>query len=83
MDKLIETTEKEFAAAELPKEVTKAELLLREHESNRDKVKELITFSSEEGEAIVIRVRQQVSPPSFIKHQFKQNFFYVLHWSDV
>lgn len=60
LDKLIETTEKEFQAQELPKDLSKAELMLREHEENRIKIKELIDFSHEEGEQIVVRVRQQV-----------------------
>ena len=61
MDKLIEKTEKEFSTADLPKEVDKARLMLREHESNRERMSELISFTTEEGEQIVIRVRQQVT----------------------
>ena len=61
LDKLIETTEKEFKGQELPKDLEKAEVMLREHESSRVKIKEMIDFSAEEGEQIVVRVRQQVS----------------------
>lgn len=70
MDKLIEKTEKEYKNAELPSEVTKAELLLREHGVNRDKMGELINFSAEEGEQIVVRVRQQVSFGELISSHF-------------
>ena len=61
LDKLIETTEQEYHSAELPTDITKANLQLKEHDANRVKVQKLIEFSHEEGEQIVVRVRQQVS----------------------
>ena len=60
LDKAIETAEKEYSSADLPMEPTKAQLLLREHESTRSKIKHLVDFTSEEGEEIAVRVRQQV-----------------------
>ena len=60
LDSLIAKAETEYSKSELPKELTKAELMLREHESSRDRISELIKFTSEEGEQIVVRVRQQV-----------------------
>jgi len=59
LDKLIQNTEKEYMSTELPMEPTKAEMMLREHEASRSKIKHLIDFTSEEGEQIVVRVRQQ------------------------
>lgn len=59
---MIETTETEYRNADLPSDVTKAHLQLKEHDANRVKVQKLIEFSHEEGEQIVVRVRQQVSP---------------------
>jgi plasmid stabilization system protein ParE len=41
-------------------EPTKAQLLLREHETSRAKIKNLVDFTAEEGEEIAVRVRQQV-----------------------
>jgi hypothetical protein len=41
-------------------EPTKAQLLLREHETSRTKIKNLVDFTTEEGEEIAVRVRQQV-----------------------
>ncbi len=61
MDKLIEDTEKEYNKSELPTEVVQAQLQLKEHESNKAKMEKLIDFSHEEGEQIVVRVRQQDS----------------------
>jgi len=60
LDKLIEKTEREYAGTEFPKELTTAQLLLREHEASRNKIRNLIDTTAEEGEEIVIRVRQQV-----------------------
>ena len=41
-------------------EPTRAQLLLREHEASRSKIKHLVDFTSEQGEEIAVRVRQQV-----------------------
>ena len=60
LDKLIESTEQEYQASDLPKDVTRAELQLREHEAAKEKMEKMIDFSHEEGEQIVTRVRQQV-----------------------
>ena len=53
--------EKDYQDTELPKDVTKAELLLREHAVNKDKMAEVIDFTAQEGDQIVVRVRQQDS----------------------
>jgi len=58
---MIENAEREYSSAELPLEPTKAELMLREHEASRSKVKNLLDSTADEGEEIVVRVRQQVS----------------------
>jgi len=57
---MIQSAEREYSSAELPLEPTKAELMLREHEASRSKVKSLLDCTADEGEEIVIRVRQQV-----------------------
>ena len=46
---------------ELPADVTNAETMLVHHDSKKHKIEEIINFSSQEGEQIVVRVRQQVS----------------------
>ena len=76
LDQLIEKTEKEYSAADLPKELTSAEMLLREHEASRSKIKHLIDYSAEEGEEIVVRVRQQVSHSIVCSLEF--SFIYLL-----
>ncbi len=58
---MIAKTETEYTKAPLPEEVTKAEMMLREHEGNARKMGELVKFCTEEGEQIVVRVRQQVT----------------------
>ena len=57
---MIQTAEREYSSAELPLEPTKAEMMLREHEASRSKVKSLLDCTANEGEEIVVRVRQQV-----------------------
>ena len=61
VDELIQNAEREFSTSELPLEPTKAEMMLREHEASRSKVKQLLDCTANEGEEIVVRVRQQVS----------------------
>ena len=56
--------EQEYEGTELPSEVTRAQVMLREHESNRDRMNQLIGLSHNEGEQIVVRVRQKVSDSS-------------------
>ena len=58
---MIQSAEREYSTAELPLEPTKAEMMLREHEASRSKVKQLLDSTADEGEEIVVRVRQQVS----------------------
>ena len=58
---MIQNAEREYSSAELPLEPTKAEMMLREHEVSRSKVKNLLDSTADEGEEIVVRVRQQVS----------------------
>ena len=58
--------EQEYEGTELPSEVTRAQVMLREHESNRDRMNQLIGLSHNEGEQIVVRVRQKVSASSVV-----------------
>ena len=60
VDELIQNAEREYSSAELPLEPTKADMMLREHEASRSKVKNLLDCTADEGEQIVVRVRQQV-----------------------
>jgi len=62
IDEMIQNAEREYSSAELPLEPTKAEMMLREHEASRSKVKNLLDCTTDEGEEIVVRVRQQVRP---------------------
>ena len=57
---MIQNAEREYSSGELPLEPTKAEMMLREHEASRSKVKNLLDCAADEGEEIVVRVRQQV-----------------------
>jgi len=59
---MIQNAEREYSSAELPLEPTKAQMMLREHEASRSKVKNLLDCTTDEGEEIVVRVRQQVRP---------------------
>jgi len=61
LDKLIETTEKEYRTEVMPKEVGACEKMLLEHEASRTKLKQYIDFSTEEADQIITRVRQQDS----------------------
>jgi len=67
LDRLIEDTEKEYAGTELPSEVTRAQVMLREHEANHERINQLIGLSHNEGEQIVVRVRQKVSGHLVVK----------------
>jgi len=60
IDEMIQSAERQYSAAELPLEPTKAEMMLREHEASRSKVKSMLDCTADEGEEIVVRVRQQV-----------------------
>jgi len=60
VDELIKTTEAAYASEEMPKEVTAAQKALRQHNEGRYKLQQLINFTSDEADQIIIRVRQQV-----------------------
>ena len=60
MDELIKSTEAAYAAEELPKDVTAAQTALRQHNDGRHKLHQLINYTSDEADQIIIRVRQQV-----------------------
>lgn len=53
--------ENDYAKRELPREVTQAEKMLRDHIDGREAVHGVIKDRINEGEEIVIRVRQQDS----------------------
>ena len=59
----------EYANTDLPNEVTKAELLLRDHKSGRGRMQEMINYTAEEGDQIVVRVRQQVCGISILREK--------------
>lgn len=61
LDELINRTEKEYTTAELPSDLNQAERMLEEHKIKKSEVNQLLTFTADEGEKIVVRVRQQVS----------------------
>ncbi|CAH1789041.1 unnamed protein product, partial [Owenia fusiformis] len=61
LDKLIEKTEEEYQKAELPSEVSRAEIMLKEHDANKHKISQVYQHTANEGEEIVVRVRQQDS----------------------
>jgi len=44
----------------MPKEVSAAQTALRQHNDARNKLQQLINFTSDEADQIIIRVRQQV-----------------------
>jgi len=44
----------------MPKEVSAAQTALRQHTDARSKLDQLINFTSDEADQIIIRVRQQV-----------------------
>ena len=59
LDKMIAQTEVEYSTKQLPSNLTNAQILLNEHKSNKYKLKSLIDKALNEGEEIVVRVRQQ------------------------
>jgi len=60
LDELIKSTEAAYANEEMPKEVSAAQTALRQHNDARNKLQQLIDFTSDEADQIIIRVRQQV-----------------------
>lgn len=60
LDRLIERTEQEYMEADLPSELSQAESLLEEHKRKKQEVSSLINYTADEGEKIVVRVRQTV-----------------------
>lgn len=46
--------------ADLPSELSQAESLLEEHKRKKQEVSSLINYTADEGEKIVVRVRQTV-----------------------
>lgn len=47
--------------SDLPSELSQAESLLEEHKRKKQEVSSLINYTADEGEKIVVRVRQTVS----------------------
>ncbi|VDI56857.1 titin [Mytilus galloprovincialis] len=58
LDKLIEKTEQEYSQSNLPADLTHAEKMLEEHKRKKTEVSSLINYTADEGEKIVVRVRQ-------------------------
>lgn len=58
---MIEKTEKEYLESELPTDLTQAESLLEDHKRKKQEISTLIGYTADEGEKIVVRVRQTVS----------------------
>lgn len=67
MDKLIEKTEQEYSQSNLPADLTHAEKMLEEHKRKKTEVSSLINYTADEGEKIVVRVRQTVSQKIFLQ----------------
>jgi len=61
LDKLIEKTEHEYMESELPSDLNRAESMLEEHKRKKQEISHLINYTADEGEKIVVRVRQTVS----------------------
>ena len=61
LDKLIEKTEKEYLESELPADLNRAENMLEEHKRKKQEISHLINYTADEGEKIVVRVRETVS----------------------
>ncbi|XP_074642495.1 uncharacterized protein LOC141899810 [Tubulanus polymorphus] len=61
LDMLIERTEKEYQENELPQEVIKAEQSLLHHMNSKESMDKILNYTFNEGEEIVVRVRQQGS----------------------
>uniref|UniRef100_A0A0L8G5K6 Ig-like domain-containing protein n=1 Tax=Octopus bimaculoides TaxID=37653 RepID=A0A0L8G5K6_OCTBM len=59
LDELINKTEQEFSTTELPSDLNQAERMLEEHKVKKSEVNQLLTHTADEGEKIVVRVRQQ------------------------
>ena len=57
---MTEQTEIEYKTSQLPSNLGNAKLLLAGHRSNKEKLAGLIDKTVNEGEEIVVRVRQQV-----------------------
>lgn len=60
LDKLIERTEHEYMESELPSDLNRAESMLEEHKRKKQEISHLINYTADEGEKIVVRVRQTV-----------------------
>lgn len=60
--------------SDLPSELSQAESLLEEHKRKKQEVSSLINYTADEGEKIVVRVRQTVT----ICINVKSEIFYVL-----
>jgi len=60
LDELIKSTEAAYASEQMPKDVSAAQTALRQHNDARNKLQQLINFTSDEADQIIIRVRQQV-----------------------
>jgi len=60
LDKLIEKTEHEYLESELPSDLSRAESMLEEHKRKKQEISHLINYTADEGEKIVVRVRQTV-----------------------
>lgn len=61
LDKLIERTEQEYNLSNMPTDLSQAENMLEDHKRKRQEVSSLINYTADEGEKIVVRVRQTVS----------------------
>lgn len=60
--------------SDLPSELSQAESLLEEHKRKKQEVSSLINYTADEGEKIVVRVRQTVT----ICINVKPEIFHVL-----
>ena len=47
--------------SELPSDLNRAESMLEEHKRKKQEISHLINYTADEGEKIVVRVRQTVS----------------------
>jgi hypothetical protein len=52
--------------SELPSDLNRAENMLEEHKRKKQEISHLINYTAEEGEKIVVRVRQTVSSAYFL-----------------
>ena len=60
LDEQIECTKHEYTHTKLPVDVWQAGRMLQQHKQTKAEISNLINFTSDEGESIVRRVRQQV-----------------------